>query len=326
MKAAYRTHSRLQKQGADIEIVLLGRAYSVLVPDMNKGIPELISDRGITVWYQDMLDETRTESSGILSMLKELPWAQGKQILKAAETAARTEGLYPVLISSFKCGPDSFVIDAFKALMDAYRKPYLILELDDHDSSLGYGTRIEAAIRSFSNHLQKTAAGIDQISTRNFERANPHYQTSLKGKTLLLPCWDELAAPLLAATLRAAGVNALVMEETEATIRASLSTNSGQCLPLNAIVESFVHTVRKLSLDPAHFAIWMARATFSCNIPLYPHQMQSILDGIGGGFEKAKVYVGELSFLEFSPLAAMDAYQSYLFAGLIRRLACRIRP
>jgi predicted CoA-substrate-specific enzyme activase len=326
LKAAYRTQSRFPIPGADIEIVLLGRPYSVLMPDMNKGIPELINDRGITAWYQDMLDEAGVEASGILSMLKELPWDQGKQILKTAETAARTEGLYPVLISSFKCGPDSFVIDTFKALMDAYGKPYLILELDDHDSSLGYGTRIEAAIRSFRNHFQKTASGIDQIATRNFEKANPHYQTSLKGKTLLLPCWDELAAPLLAATLRAAGVKALVMEETETTIRASLSTNSGQCLPLNAIVESFVHTVRKLSLDPAHCAIWMARATFSCNIPLYPHQMQSILDGLGGGFEKAKVYVGELSFLEISPLAAIDAYQSYLFAGLIRRLACRIRP
>lgn len=338
LKAAYRTRSRPigtgLRQGTelpgtesrDIEIVLLGRPYSVLMPDMNKGIPELIRDRGVMTWYQDMLDDTARDSSGIVPMLKELPWDHGKQILKAAETAALTEGLYPVLISSFKCGPDSFVLDAFKALMDAYAKPYLILELDDHDSSLGYGTRIEAAIRSFRNHIHKTS--VSQIPRReySFEAANPQYQTGLKGKTLLLPCWDELAAPLLAASLRAAGVNAIVMEETEATIRASLSTNSGQCLPLNAIVESFVHTVRKRSLDPANCAIWMARAAFSCNIPLYPHQMKFILDGMGKGFEKAKVYVGELSFLEISPLAAIDAYQSYLFAGLIRRLACRIRP
>ena len=214
--------------------------------------------------------------------------------------------------------------------MDTYHKPYLLLELDDHDSSLGYETRIEAAIRSFSNHAQKTRADTrtetKQVPKLDFAMVNPHYQTNLKGKTLLLPCWDDFAAPLLAASLRAAGINAIVMQETEATIQASLSTNSGQCLPLNAIVESFVYTVRQLSLDPANCAIWMARATFSCNIPLYPHQMQSILDGIGMGFEKAKVYVGELSFLEISPLAAIDAYQAYLFAGLIRRLACRIRP
>ncbi len=315
----------------DIEIVLLGRPYSVLMPDMNKGIPDLINDRGVRTWYQDMLEETPDALSEILPMIRELPWDYGKQILKAAETAARTKGLYPVFITSFKCGPDSFVLDAFKAMMDAYGKPYLILELDDHDSSLGYGTRIEAALRSFRNHWQK-AAYQQALGTElgfvehSFVAANPHYRTELKEKTLLLPCWDELAAPLLAASLRAAGIQAVVMEETDATIRASLSTNSGQCLPLNAIVESFIYTVRKRALDPALCAIWMARSAFSCNIPLYPHQMKSILDGMGGGFEKAMVYVGELSFLEISPLAAIDAYQSYLFAGLIRRLACRIRP
>lgn len=327
LKDAYRlAHNRPGTEPGDIEVVLIGRPYSVLMPEMNKGIPELLNDHGVRTWYQDMLEDTPDSSSGILPMIKELPWDYGKRILEAAETAARTKGLYPVFITSFKCGPDSFVLDAFKALMDAYGKPYLVLELDDHDSSLGYGTRIEAAVRSFRNHWQKHGRNEIRIADPGLRAANPHYRTDLKGKTLLLPCWDELAAPLLAASLRAAGIDAVVMEETEGTIRASLSTNSGQCLPLNAIVESFIHTVRKEKLDPADCALWMARVAFSCNIPLYPHQMKNILDNTGNGFEKAMVYVGELSFLEISPLAAIDAYQSYLFAGLIRRLACRIRP
>ena len=319
---------------SDIQIVLLGRPYSVLPAGMNKGIPDMIADRGVAAWYQDMLPDTPSGASRIRSLLREIPWEYGKRILRAAETTARTSGLYPAFVTSFKCGPDSFVVDAFKAVMEAYGKPFLILELDEHDSAVGYETRIEAAIRAFRNHLELAAsvpaasqpAASLPAASRHFAAANPSYATPLKGKTLLLPCWDELAAPLLAASLRAAGEKAVVMEETEETIRASLSTNSGQCLPLNAIAESFAHTVRMLGLEPAECAVWMARSVFSCNIPLYPHQIKNILDGMGGGFEKARVYVGELSFLEISPLAAIDAYQSYLFAGLIRRLACRIRP
>ncbi|MFH2114262.1 MAG: acyl-CoA dehydratase activase, partial [Spirochaetota bacterium] len=64
----------------DIEIVLLGRPYSVLMPDMNKGIPELISDRGVRAWYQDMLEDTPDALSEILPMIQELPWDHGKQI------------------------------------------------------------------------------------------------------------------------------------------------------------------------------------------------------------------------------------------------------
>ncbi len=313
----------------DIEIVLLGRPYSVLPVGMNKGIPDMIADRGVAAWYQDMLEPVAHADSRIGELVREIPWEYGKAILRAAEAVARTPGCYPTLVTSFKCGPDSFVVDAFKSVMDAYGKPFLILELDEHDSAVGYETRVEAAIRAFRNHRQRSldASVMDgRPEAGNFTSVNPRYATALKGKTLLLPFWDDLAAPLLAATLRAAGVDALVMEETDETIRASLSTNNGQCLPLNAIAESFAHTVGKRGLDPTKCAVWMAHAVLACDIQLYPHQIKNILDAKAGGFEKATVYVGELSFLEISPLAAVDAYQSYLFAGLIRRLACRIRP
>ena len=75
----------------------------------------------------------------------------------AAQVAAKTPGLYPVLITSFKCSPDAFIQDYFKKLMDTHDKPYLVLELDEHDSSVGYETRIEAAVRAFGNHHQASA-------------------------------------------------------------------------------------------------------------------------------------------------------------------------
>ncbi len=313
---------------AGIEVVLLGRPYSVLQSGMNKGIPDMLVDRGVPAWYQDMLEPTPELDSMIQPLLREFPWEYGKRILEAAETVARTEGLYPTLVTSFKCGPDSFVVDAFKSVMETYGKPFLILELDEHDSAVGYETRIEAAIRAFRNHHERAAVfkPLTGLTIRDFSRVNPHYNTTLKGKTLLMPNWDDLAAPLLAATLRAAGVDAVVMEETDETIRQSVSTNNGQCLPLNAIAQSFAHTVRTLSLDPATCALWMARSTLPCNIPLYPHQIKTIFNGMGGGFEHSLVYVGQVSFLDISPHAAIDAYLSYLFAGLIRRLSCRIRP
>ena len=44
------------------------------------------------------------------------------------------------------------MVDYFKEIMEHFNKPYLVLELDEHDSSVGYETRIEAAVRSFTNH------------------------------------------------------------------------------------------------------------------------------------------------------------------------------
>ena len=64
------------------------------------------------------------------------------------------QGIYPVLVTSFKCSPDSFVTEYFKRILEREGKPYLILQLDEHDSSVGYETRIEAAVRAFGNHFR----------------------------------------------------------------------------------------------------------------------------------------------------------------------------
>ena len=136
----------------DISVALLGRPYSLLQNTMNKGIPDILGNLNIKAFYQDMLPADNNDLSEIDPLLKRLHWNYAAKILKAALYTARTPGLYPVYVTSFKCSPDSFTIEYFKRIMDKYGKPYLILELDEHDSNVGYETRIEAAVRSFRNH------------------------------------------------------------------------------------------------------------------------------------------------------------------------------
>jgi len=119
---------------------------------MNKGIPDIFSSRGIKTFYHDMLQYSEEDVKEIEPLLNEIHWHYAAGILEAAEVLAKTANLYPVLITSFHCSPDSFLIDYFKRIMDNQKKPYLILQLDDHGSNVGYETRIEAAIRSFRNH------------------------------------------------------------------------------------------------------------------------------------------------------------------------------
>ena len=82
----------------------------------------------------------------------QVPWYFVTKILEVAKKVAETRNLYPVLITAFKCAPDSFIIEYFKKILNSCQKPYLILQIDEHDSNMGYETRIEAAVRSFKNH------------------------------------------------------------------------------------------------------------------------------------------------------------------------------
>ena len=181
----------------DIHIVLLGRPYTVLSPAMNNHIPEIIEKNGITTFFMDMLPYKPAEVSKADELVKTLKWKFASRILYAAEVTARTENCYPVLITSFKCTPDSFVIEYFKEILNRYKKPYLILQLDEHDSAVGYETRIEAAIRAFRNHnsRQKGKSTIQQLPQHDFPYAVLTDVNHLRGKTLLLPSWDPYVGP-----------------------------------------------------------------------------------------------------------------------------------
>jgi predicted CoA-substrate-specific enzyme activase len=305
-----------------ISALLLGRPYVVLSKSMNKGIPDIFAGKGIKTFFQDMIcpDEFQPEDTELF--LRKIPWYYAAQILETAKTAATVKNLYPVLITAFKCAPDSFIIDYFKKMMNEYHKPYLILQIDEHDSNVGYETRIEAAIRSFRNHstLNSTIPGSKSLQLL------PRLETRINGKTLLFPNWDSLVAPLLVANLKRGGIDARLMQSSVLIIKKSMAYNTGQCLPVNVVAQEFIDYVEQHDLQPGNTMLWMTKCYITCNLRLYPFYVKNLLEGYGRGFEKASVYTGELSHLEIAVSTSYYAYFAYLIGGLIRKLGCRIRP
>ncbi len=316
------------KNTNDVSVVFLGRPYTILSSEMNSGIPGIFSSLGIKTFYQDMVSYDKEDTDTIAPLLSDIHWNYPAAILSAAEKIAKTPNVYPVFITSFKCTPDSFGLKYFKELMDKHEKPYLVLELDEHDSSVGYETRIEAAIRSFRN---------DSLSFKNDRKnktekneidyssmfLNP--QKNLKGKNLVFPNWDNITCRLLVATLKNEGINAYLIEETDATILKSMKFNTGQCIPVNAIAQGFVETIEKYNLDPANTLLWVSKANF-CNIKLYPNFIQSLLKSYGNNMDQAGVFHGEMTFIDISIQASMNAYFSYMFGGMLTKLGCQKRP
>jgi len=305
-------------------VVLLGRPYNVLPPQMSKGIPGIFGSLGVKTFFQDMLPYTPQDVRDVETLLAGVHWHHAAKILEAASVAARTPGLYAVFITSFKCAPDSIALEYFRRIMDSAGKPYLVLQLDDHDSTLGYETRIEAGVAAFRNHSERPTAL--PAAPRAPLPYNPRVIGKLDGKTLLFPVWDPLVNPLIAAGLRRVGVDARVLEEDQDVIRASMRHNTGQCIPLSDIVEEAARYVQVHGLDPAKTAVWMARSQLSCNIGMFPFYIKSLLEARGGGMERVDVYAGSAFYLDFSLRATFNAYRAYLAGGLLRRMGCRLRP
>jgi predicted CoA-substrate-specific enzyme activase len=304
-----------------VKVLLLGRPYTVLSDTMNHHIPQMFEKMGVQTFFQDMVDTSDLDLSPIQPLLEEIHWKYAARILESAYAAALTDGLYPVYITSFRCSPDAFGVDYFKQIMERCHKPYLVLELDEHDSSVGYETRIESAVRAFTNHFQSTtraAARPLDFSPLFFDRPGT--------KTIIFPNWDAFTGQLIVSTFQSEGYQALLMEETQETLKKCLLTNTGQCIPLNALAAGFIHTVRKHHLNPADAVLWLNRSDIACNIRLYPYHIQQILKQEGNGFEHSGIYLGELSLFDISFKASTNAYFAYMFGGLLRSMGCKIRP
>ena len=305
----------------EISVVLLGRPYLVMDKVMNKNIPQKFNELGIKTFFQDMLPNFNVEKNVFEEFHEWNHWKYGENVLQAAEYIVRMPGLYPVFLTAFKCSPDSFVINYFREILDSYQQPYLILQLDEHGSDVGYETRIESAVRSFRNHL----SGKQKFSA-------PKKRKSIQRKpvtqgTILVPNFDPLSCSLICAAFEHAGYQAKLIEETSTSIISSLRMNDGQCLPITANAQAAIETIEKYNLDPANTSIFLnAISRMACNFPQYPLMTKMLLEQRGGGFENVRIFATQFEMRECSYEVIYDVYCSYLLGGLLRRMACKIRP
>jgi predicted nucleotide-binding protein (sugar kinase/HSP70/actin superfamily) len=128
------------------------------------------------------------------------------------------------------------------------------------------------------------------------------------------------------ANLQKEGFDARLLEGSDTLIRKSMRFNSCQCTPLNIIAQEFIDYVETHDLDPARTLLWIGASKIACNIGLYPHRIQHILDAYGSGMQNAGVYTGGLSLADISMKLPLNTYLSFMFGGLLRKLGCRIRP
>ena len=78
-------------------------------------------------------------------------WGFGNKILRAAKFINENKQLFGLYLTSFSCGPDSFILHFFSHEMNKTGRPYLELELDEHSAGAGVETRLLAFIDAIKN-------------------------------------------------------------------------------------------------------------------------------------------------------------------------------
>jgi predicted nucleotide-binding protein (sugar kinase/HSP70/actin superfamily) len=192
-----------------------------------------------------------------------------------------------------------------------------------HDSSVGYETRIEAAIGAFKSHY---ALRVQKVVTCYPPSLVPRRGAKVKEKTLLFPNWDPMCQRLVVANLQKEGFDARLLKGSETLMRRSMRFSSGQCTPLAIIAQDFIDYIETHDLDPGRTLLWVGASKIACNIGLYGHQIHKILGDYGNDMQTAGVHTGDLSLADISMKLPVNTYFGFMFGGLLKKMGCRIRP
>ncbi|MBI9055750.1 MAG: hypothetical protein JEY96_18155 [Bacteroidales bacterium] len=131
-------------KNAKISFVIISKMYGVSDPVLNLGIHDKLNEMGYPVipFYELPMIDISDDHPNMF-------WAFGQPILSAAHYVSQQPNLYAIYLTHHGCGPDSALIHFFQEIMG--KKPYLNIETDEHASTVGVETRIEAFVNSLKH-------------------------------------------------------------------------------------------------------------------------------------------------------------------------------
>lgn len=252
---------------------VMGKIYNVCDPGLNLNIAERLLNLNVVPIPFDCLPLSEQE---LPANYMDMVWSSGQDLLRAAKVILEKPRLYPVLITNFGCGPDSFTT---KYLEELFRdRSFLTLEVDEHTSGVGFITRIEA----FLNTLQQKGVSNFSVITRDFKPFMPSPALKKYNRLVYVPVGFDSYRPI-ASAFESIGIRTKLLplhnEETERLGRRH--TSGMECLPYIMHVGDAVRMTRDPEFSPDTAALYLPASDLGCRISLFPTSMRFVLRDLG---------------------------------------------
>lgn len=242
-------------------ILLAGRPYHNDQLIQHK-ISEIITSFGVDVITEDMMRgaDKKIEGSHLIPQ-----WSYMNRIMKAAQWVANTnDKVYFVQITSFGCGPDSFIIDEIGDLLHRNGKTYTVLKVDDVNNAGSLKLRIRSLIESLKfkdeTELNKSAF-----------HTTPTYEKKDQGKRVLVPFFSEFHSPFIPAAFGLMGCRMENMEPSdEKSAELGLKyANNEICYPATLIVGDCIRALQSGKYDNNNIAFAITQTGGQCRATNY---------------------------------------------------------
>ncbi len=329
------THLDIEKKGEETldymertghqGIVLAGRPYHI-DPEINHGIPELITSYGLCVLTEDSVSHLADPERPIMAIDQ---WMYHSRLYRAAEFVKTRDDLNLIQLNSFGCGLDAVTTDQVSDILTSSGKLYTVLKIDEVNNLGAARIRIRSLISALN--LRTRVHTNRKVVSARYEREE-FTSDMKKDYTLLCPQMSPIHFSLLEAALESCGYNVDVLSSTkqESLDMGLKYVNNDACYPSLIVVGQIMTALLSGKYDPDKVAVIITQTGGGCRATNYIGFIRRAL--AKAGMPQVPVISLSIQGLEknsgwnMSVKMLVRAMQAVVYGDLFMRVLYRMRP
>ena len=244
-------------------IVLAGRPYHA-DPEINHGIPGLITSYGVAVLTEDSISELGTVDRPTIVMDQ---WMYHSRLYKAASFVATRKDLDLIQLNSFGCGLDAVTTDQVSDILTKQNRIYTVLKIDEVNNLGAARIRIRSLLAAIEDRKRKN---IEPVNKDTAHHRVIFTEEMRKEYTILTPQMSPIHFDLLGPALASCGYNIEVLPSDSSCVDYGLKyVNNDACYPSLIVVGQFMQALMSGKYDLNKTALIITQTGGGCRATNY---------------------------------------------------------
>ena len=304
-------------------IVLAGRPYHS-DPEINHGIPDLITSYGVAVLTEDSISELSEVDRPTIVMDQ---WMYHSRLYKAASFVAKNDNLDLIQLNSFGCGLDAVTTDQVSDILTKQNKIYTVLKIDEVNNLGAARIRIRSLLAAVKDRERK------KIEAKRIDTAHHRViftEQMRKDYTILVPDMSPIHFEILESALASCGYNIEVLKADSKCIDYGLKyVNNDACYPSLIVVGQFMLALLSGNYDLHKVALIITQTGGGCRATNYIGFIRRALEKAGMGYIPVismSAGIEKNPGLKINLEMANKALQALIYGDVFMRVLYKTRP
>ena len=308
-------------------IVLAGRPYHI-DPEINHGIPELITSYGLAVFTEDSVSHLAEVDREIMAVDQ---WMYYSRLYAEASYVKTQDNLELIQLNSFGCGLDAVTTEQVSDILTNSGKIYTVLKIDEINNLGAARIRIRsllAAVKDKEKHRTKER----EIRSDSYERV-VYTKEMNKDYTILMPQMSPIHFDLIRAGMNYNGFNVELMgdEDDSYIVDEGLKyVNNDACYPSIIVVGQMMAALKSGKYDLDKVAVLITQTGGGCRATNYVNFFRRALKK--AGMDHIPVIAISVQGLEknpglkITPKLLIALVQAMIYGDIFQKVVYRTRP